>query len=122
MAISIVSRVGCGLRCAWAGAGAKTVIGYGRFHHDDETTCRWTQRLSVEDRNRREEREQQEAMSSPEAQWGLKLQGLSEADILDLVRIHLEKELAGGSSRTWRIRPGGDIHGPGRGLASGRRT
>ena len=77
---------------AWAGAGAKTAIGYGRFHHDDETTTRWTQRLSVEDRNRREEREQQEAMSGPEGQWGLKLKGLSEADILDLVRIHLEKE------------------------------
>ena len=76
----------------WAGAGAKTAVGYGRFRHDDEQTTRWTQRVSDEDRERSEERARQEAMKSPAGRWRLKLQGLTEAEILDLVRIHLEKE------------------------------
>ena len=82
------------LRCAlaWAGAGAKTAVGYGRFRHDDERTTRWMQRLSDEDRERSEERARQEAMKSPEGRWRLKLQSQTEAQILDLVRIHLEKE------------------------------
>ena len=76
----------------WAGAGAKTAVGYGRFRRDDEQTTRWMRRLSDEDRERGEARARQEAMRSPEGRWRLKLQGLTEAEILDLVRIHLEKE------------------------------
>ena len=76
----------------WAGAGAKTAVGYGRFRHDDEQTTRLMQRLSDEDRERSEDRARQEAMKTPEGRWRLKLQGLTEAAILDLVRIHLEKE------------------------------
>ncbi len=70
---------------AWAGGGAKTAIGYGRFDRDDKKTCQWTQRLSAEQARR-------DAMESPVARWRLKLEGLSEAEVLDLVRIHLEKE------------------------------
>ncbi len=76
----------------WAGAGAKTAVGYGRFRCDDEETARWTQRVGDEARRRREERERQEAMSTPEGRWRLTLRGLSEAEVLERVRIHLEKE------------------------------
>ncbi len=77
---------------AWAGGGARTAIGYGRFRADSEQTNRWRQRLKDEDRKRREERERQEAMKSPEGRWRMELRGLSEPGILDLVRIHLDKE------------------------------
>ena len=76
----------------FTGGGAKTAIGYGRFHHDEEQTSHWTQRLKDEDRQRREDQTRQEAMKSPEGRWRLKFDRLSEAEILDLVRIHLEKE------------------------------
>lgn len=77
---------------SWAGAGAKTAVGYGRFRHDDEETTRWKERVRVEEQNRQEERERREAMRSPEGRWRLKLKGLSETEILDRVRVHLEKE------------------------------
>ena len=77
---------------AWAGAGAKTAVGYGRFRHDDEQATRWMRRLSDEDRKRNEALARLEAMKSPEGRWRWKLQGLTEAEILELVRIHLEKE------------------------------
>ncbi len=77
---------------AWAGGGARTAIGYGRFRADSEQTNRWRQRLKDEDRERREERERQEAMKSPEGRWRMELRGSSESRILDLVRIHLDKE------------------------------
>ena len=76
---------------AWAGAGAKTAVGYGRFRRDEAETAGWTERLRLEDQRRRDERERQEAMRSPEGRWRLELRGLSEDAILDMVRIHLEK-------------------------------
>ena len=75
----------------WAGAGAKTAVGYGRFRLDDAQTTRWTERVRLEDHHRRDERERREAMQSPEGRWRLELKGLSETAILDRVRIHLEK-------------------------------
>ncbi len=77
---------------AWAGAGAKTAVGYGRFRRDDEETTRWNRRVGEEDRRRVAERERQEAMRTPEGRWGLALRGRSEAEVLDLVRRHLGKE------------------------------
>ena len=76
----------------WSGGGAKTAVGYGRFQHDDEQTERWTQRLDDEDRCRRENEAREEAMKSPAGRWHLELKGKSEAEVLDLVRVHLEKE------------------------------
>ncbi len=76
---------------SWAGAGAKTAVGYGRFRRDDDDTTRWRERVRLEERNRQEERERREAMQSPEGRWRLKLKGLSETEILDMVRVHLEK-------------------------------
>ena len=77
---------------SWAGAGAKTAVGYGRFRHDEDETTRWKQRVRDEERSRQEGRERREAMRSPEGRWRLRLKGLSESEILDLVRVHLEKE------------------------------
>lgn len=74
------------------GGGAKTAVGYGRFTFDGEATRRLHERTVAEERRQREERARQAAMSSPEGRWRLRLQGLSETEILDLVRIHLEKE------------------------------
>ena len=75
-----------------AGAGAKTAVGYGRFRRDDEQTSHWMQRPAAEARRRREKQERLEAAKTPEGRWRLEIQGRSEAEILDLVRIHLEKE------------------------------
>ena len=77
---------------AWAGAGAKTAVGYGRFRHDDEQTTRWLRRVSDEDSKRNEARTRLEAMKSPQGRWRWELRGLTESEVLDLVRIHLEKE------------------------------
>ncbi len=77
---------------AWAGAGAKTAVGYGRFRHDEAATTDWTERLRCEDRRREAERERREAMRTPEGRWRLKLKERLEAEILELVRVHLEKD------------------------------
>lgn len=76
----------------WAGAGAKTAVGYGRFRRDEERTRDWMQRVRDEEDRRREARERQEAMKSPEGRWQVKLQGMSEAEVLELIRVRLEKE------------------------------
>ncbi len=76
----------------WSGAGAKTAVGYGRFRHDDRQTEQWMQRPADEERRRAEQQARADAMRSPEGRWRLEIQGLSESEILDLVRIHLEKE------------------------------
>lgn len=75
-----------------AGGGAKTAVGYGRFTRDDEATRRLNELTIAEDRRRREERAREYAMKSPEGRWRLTLQERTEAEILDLVRIRLEKE------------------------------
>ena len=74
------------------GAGAKTAVGYGRFRHEAAQSEEWSVRACTADRQRREERERLEAMKSPEGRWRLELKTLSEAEVLDRVRIHLEKE------------------------------
>ena len=76
----------------WAGAGAKTAVGYGRFRYNEERTRDWRQRVRDEDDRRREARERQEAMKSPEGRWRSTLQGMSEEKVLDRVRMHLGKE------------------------------
>ena len=74
-----------GAALAWAGGGAKTAIGYGRFRCDDEKTRSWTGRV-------KEERQRRDAMKSPAGRWRLEIEGKTEAEVLDQVRIHLEKE------------------------------
>ena len=75
----------------WAGAGAKTAVGYGRFCRDDNVS-RWTARFDDEDRQRIEERNRRESMRTPEGRWRLEIKGRSETEVLENVRIHLEKE------------------------------
>ncbi len=65
----------------WAGGGAKTAVGYGRFGHDVEQTQKF-----------KDEMEREEARKTPEGRWRLKLEGKSENEVLDRVRHHLEKE------------------------------
>ena len=74
-----------GAALVWAGGGAKTAIGYGRFRCDDEKTRSWTERA-------RTERLRQDALKSPTGRWRLEIEGKTEAEVLDQVRIHLEKE------------------------------
>ena len=69
----------------WAGGGAKTAIGYGRFRCDDEKTRSLTERA-------RAERLREDALKSPTGRWRLEIEGKTEAEVLDQVRIHLEKE------------------------------
>lgn len=70
---------------AQSGGGAKTAVGYGRFDHDKEKTSEWHSRFDKEQR-------QAEAQKSPEGRWRFELEGKSEAHILDLVRVHLQKQ------------------------------
>ncbi len=77
----------------WSGAGGKTAVGYGQFRRNDEVTRSLDDWLEGEKRKRIQEREQEEAMKTPEGRWRLKLKGLSETKLLDKVRINLEKEL-----------------------------
>ncbi len=79
----------------WAGAGAKTAVGYGRFRRDQERTDEWTRRLRRlrdELRRRRRERERREAAKTPEGRWRMEIEGRPESEILELVRIHLERD------------------------------
>lgn len=75
----------------WAGAGGKTAVGYGRFRPDEDATASLTKRLEDEDRRRREERDRAEAMKSPMGRWRLKLAGMSETQVLEEVRLGLER-------------------------------
>ncbi len=77
---------------AWAGGGAKTAVGYGRFRTDGQKLKELDRRLVQEEQERDAQRKQYEAMRSPEGRWRLRLQGLSEEELADRVRIHLEKE------------------------------
>ena len=70
----------------WAGAGAKAAVGYGRFCLDGKKTDQWMQRLDDEDR------EPHPTPQTPEGRWSLKFRDLSEEQILDWVRIHLQKK------------------------------
>lgn len=70
---------------AWAGGGAKTAIGYGRFHRDNEKTRFWRNQV-------KEELRKHDALKNPAGRWRLELEAKTEAEVLDQVRIHLEKE------------------------------
>ena len=76
----------------WSGAGAKTAVGYGRFRRDAEKTRDLEKQLEDEERRHREELERKEARKSPEGRWRLKLKDMSETQLLDKVRINLEKD------------------------------
>ena len=77
---------------AWAGGGAKTAIGYGRFRQDHQQTDTWVDRVRLDEQRRQEEAARQVAMETPVGRWRLKIEGRSEDEILELVRVHLEKE------------------------------
>jgi CRISPR-associated protein Cmr6 len=82
------------LRAALAdiGAGAKTSVGYGRFRYDESKTEAWKGELDKERRARMEIARRAEAERTLEGRWGLKLEGKAEREILELVRLHLEKQ------------------------------
>ena len=77
---------------AWAGAGAKTAVGYGRFHVENSGLGELQQYLFQQEEARSVERKRCAAMRSPEGRWRLELQELSEENLLDMVRIYLEKD------------------------------
>ena len=77
---------------AWAGGGAKTAVGYGRFRHDEGRTRDLAQALEDEESARREAQERRRLEETPEGRWYLEVEGRSEAEVLELVRIRLEKE------------------------------
>ena len=69
----------------WAGAGAKTAVGYGRFRRDEEKTRIWAERVTAERRLR-------DAIESPVGRWRLEIEGKTEEEVLELIRIHLERK------------------------------
>ena len=74
------------------GVGAKTAIGYGRFSYDDEQTSNYARLQKERYLQHQEELLRREAMKSPEGRWHLKINGKSELEVLEMVRIYLEKE------------------------------
>ena len=78
-----LTTISCWLESAleWAGAGAKTAVGYGRFQRDERTEATW-----------REQQQEQQMASTPAGRWQLGLQKLSEAEVLDRVLENLLKE------------------------------
>jgi len=70
-----------------AGAGAKTSVGYGRFTLDEAKTA--ALRTASEQRGEAERRADLER--SPEGRWRLRLKGKKELEVLEAVRVHLEK-------------------------------
>lgn len=77
----------------WAGGGAKTAVGYGRFRRDDKNMKSWAERV-------KHERRQLGAVEGSTNQWRSEIDGKTEEEVLDVVRINLEKEpLAGSSDR-----------------------
>jgi CRISPR-associated protein Cmr6 len=75
-----------------AGAGAKTSIGYGRFRLSEEGTSKWKKRIEDVRVAEAESARRADAMKTPEGRWQIALEGKSERDILELVRVHLSKE------------------------------
>lgn len=75
-----------------AGAGAKTAVGYGRFAHDEALTTARTQQRE-HDRAAQAEAVRRIALEqTAQGRWRLALERLPEPELLDRVRIHLEKE------------------------------
>ena len=77
----------------WAGGGAKTAVGYGRFIRDDKDTGSRTGRLKGE-------RRQPDAVEreGPADRWRSEIGGKTEEELLDVVRVKLEKESSADSS------------------------
>jgi len=65
----------------WAGAGAKTAVGYGRFTLDSGATGRLDEKLKATPPE----------PARPLSRWEREIRGKTEQQVLDLVRIHLEK-------------------------------
>jgi CRISPR-associated protein Cmr6 len=76
-----------------AGAGAKTSVGYGRFRFDQPKTKQQKAKLDKERDAQAETARQAELQRTPEGRWMLLLEGKTEEHILEMVRIHLEKQL-----------------------------
>src|SRR5690606_34208663 len=70
----------------------KTSVGYGRFRYDEARTQAWTKKLDKERHAETEAVRRAEAQRTPEGRWSLEVDGKTERDILELVRVHLEKE------------------------------
>lgn len=75
-----------------AGAGAKTAVGYGRFQPDPDLTAQHRSAVEAADRAARQRQEREQAKATPEGRWRLRLSDAAEADVLELVRVHLEAE------------------------------
>ena len=75
-----------------AGAGAKTSVGYGRFRYDESKTQAWNNKAAGELAAQAEATRRAEAQRTPEGRWALEIEGKTEREILELVRVHLEKE------------------------------
>jgi CRISPR-associated protein Cmr6 len=75
-----------------AGAGAKTSVGYGRFRFDESKTEARKKELDKEHDVQAEAARRAQAQQTPEGRWSLALEGKAEREILELVRVHLEKQ------------------------------
>lgn len=75
----------------WAGAGAKTSAGYGRFYLDEKETSALQERIKIMQAKDIENTRRAQAMKTPQGRWQEQINSKKERDILDIVRVHLEK-------------------------------
>lgn len=88
-----IDSVECGLAHAldWTGGGAKTAVGYGRFIRDIKNTENWNERLKGE-------RRQPNTVEGSADRWRFEIGGKTEEEVLDVVRVNLEKGILADSS------------------------
>lgn len=74
---------------SWAGAGAKVAVGYGRFVVDRPKISKYEEFFKKE----RSDRRKAELKKTPHGKWQVKVEEcVDEGAVLELVRVHLEKE------------------------------
>jgi CRISPR-associated protein Cmr6 len=75
-----------------AGAGAKSAVGYGRFSYDEPRTRALNDDMARKRAAREAEARRARLRGTPEGRWLELVEGKPEREVLELVRIHLEKQ------------------------------
>ena len=75
----------------WTGSGAKTAVGYGRALLDAPSTASLVQEVVEARRGPTGEHQQPTKTLTADERWRERVTGLSEADVLELVRVNLER-------------------------------
>jgi CRISPR-associated protein Cmr6 len=75
-----------------AGAGAKTAVGYGRFAYDEPRTRALNDNMARKRAAREVDARRARLRGTPEGRWLERVEAKPEREVLELVRIHFEKQ------------------------------